>query len=281
MRPKIVNNLTGLYTAEVMRAERCPDSVRHHAQAVEGGEDFYIDSVRRQLALYQGLGVLADNTQAVLAELDRLEQEAGIRAAPGQTVEPPRILLFTGHRIDAPGRAEPRFPAAKEPEARAAIKDAVAKEQARISGELTGMAGGASGGDILFHEVCAELGIPTELHLALPRDAYVKESVAPAGPDWVERFDRLLARLPHRELASTPELPRWLRERPGYGIWQRNNRWLLHQALARGRGRMTLMALWDRSPGDGPGGTEDMVRTAEARGARVVILDTRTLFADR
>jgi hypothetical protein len=254
--------------------------VRLYRKAVEGGEDFYIDSVRRQLALYQGLGVLADNTQAVLAELDRLEQEASItRAAPGQTVEPPRILLFTGHRIDAPGRAEPRFPVAKEPEARAAIKDAVAKEQARISGELTGMAGGASGGDILFHEVCAELGIESELFLAIPANQYIVESVeVPGRPEWIDRFRAVESRCPTRILSQGKELPKWLRGRPDYGIWQRNNLWMLHNALAYGGKNVTLIALWNGKAGDGPGGTKDMVDQARARGAKVIVLDTNALF---
>jgi predicted DNA-binding transcriptional regulator AlpA len=51
---------------------------------------------------------------------------------------------------------------------------------------LPPVAGGASGGDILFHEVCGELGVPTRLYLALPPESYVTESVAP------RRFSMLL-----------------------------------------------------------------------------------------
>jgi hypothetical protein len=56
---------------------------------------------------------------------------------------------------------------------------------------------------------------------------------------------------------------------------------MLHNALAMGKNRITLIALWDGKPGDGLGGTEHMVETAQARGAKVVILDTRRLFGLR
>jgi hypothetical protein len=141
-----------------------------------------------------------------------------------------------------------------------------------------GIAGGASGGDLLFIEVCAELGIATQLYLALPPAQFIAESVAPAGPGWVERFRQACERLPERELAESKELPGWLQGKANYDIWQRNNLWMLHNALALGRDKVTLIALWDGKAGDGPGGTEHMVEKAQARGAKVVILDTKQLF---
>jgi hypothetical protein len=40
-----------------------------------------------------------------------------------------------------------------------------------------------------------------------------------------------------------------------------------------------VIALWDGSSGDGPGGTEDMVTKARTRGAKTIVLNTRTLFS--
>jgi hypothetical protein len=188
-----------------------------------------------------------------------------------------RTILFTGHQVDAPGRTEPRFPADMEPRARQAIHDAVADE-ARDG--AVGIAGAASGGDILFHEVCAELGVPTLLYLALPPDAYIKESVAPAGGDWVRRFRAIESRFPSAPvLANTTDLPEWLSRRGNYSIWQRNNLWMLNEALARGPRDVTLVALWNGKTGDGPGGTADMIDIAGKRGATVRVLDTNVLFA--
>ncbi|MFO1048707.1 MAG: hypothetical protein U1E52_12515 [Geminicoccaceae bacterium] len=188
------------------------------------------------------------------------------------------MVLFTGHMIDAPGRKEPRFPADKEAVAREAIRQALQAELAMPGGVSRAIAGAASGGDLLFLEDCAELGIAADLYLALPPEQFIAASVAPAGGDWIERFQRACDRLPKRVLAQSKKLPGWLQGKPGYDIWQRNNLWMLHNALALGQDKVTLIALWDGKTGDGPGGTEHMVEKAKARGAKVVILDTRTLF---
>jgi hypothetical protein len=71
------------------------------------------------------------------------------------------------------------------------IREAVIKEREFGSDELIGIAGGACGGDILFHEVCEELKIPTRLFLAVTKEHFVVESVRRGGPAWVERFNRL------------------------------------------------------------------------------------------
>ena len=179
------------------------------------------------------------------------------------------MIVFTGHQVDPPGRTEPRFPPGKESLAKGAIREAVQQELARW-GRAVGMAGAASGGDILFHEVCAELEMPTRLYLALTADVYVMGSVAPAGPDWVRRFWALVSRLP-----SAPVLAR---AREDSSIWQRNNLWILEEALADGAGSVTLIALWNGKPGDAPGGTADMIESAQARGAETRILDSNLIF---
>jgi hypothetical protein len=241
-----------------------------YKKALADASDQARDAVRRQLALYQRLGILKDNIQAAL---DNIAPTAGqVQGAP------PHVILFTGHRIDAPGRSTPRFPAAKEKQARGLIFDAVAKEKEKASGKLMGLTGGASGGDILFHEVCEELDIPSQMYLVLPKNEYIKASVADGGPDWVERFNRLYNKLKPKILSDSDRLPRWLRAKKDYNIWQRSNLWMLHNALAVSQDHLTLVALWNGATGDGPGGTEDMVARAKDRGARFIHLDTTKLL---
>jgi hypothetical protein len=191
---------------------------------------------------------------------------------------PPRVILFTGHRIDAPNRPTPRFPAAKEAEARAMIHEAVTKIKANADEKLFGITGGASGGDILFHEVCEELNIPSQMYLVLPRNEYVKASVADSGPGWIERFNRLCSKLKPKILSHADRLPRWLRAKKDYNIWQRSNLWMLHSALYISQEHLTLVALWNGASGDAPGGTEDMVKRAMDRGATFIHLDARKLI---
>ena len=240
-----------------------------YRKALANAQDFEVDAVRRQLLTYQQLGVVAANVTEAL------------KAIPSPEVsekEPPHVLLFTGHRIDSPKRKKPRFPADKEDAARLAIKDEVEKELARVGGAVIGIAGGASGGDILFHEVCSELSIPTTLYLAMPRDEYVKESVQDSGPQWVNRFDELYNRLQRRELSNSKELPRWLQSKDDYTIWQRNNLWILYNAMACGSRYVTLIALWDGKTGEGPGGTKDMVNKANESAANTIVVQAQKIF---
>ena len=211
---------------------------------------------------------------------------------------PPRkhVLVFAGHMIDTRDRKTPRFPADKELVAREKIREVVVDEMNSGACVSAAYAGGASGGDILFHEVCAELGIETRLYLAVEPQDYVTTSVSDAGPNWVERFWKLhvqhAARNQVHVLSQTAEavqddidnLPAWLGDKADYNIWQRNNLWMLFNALVEGcdektgEPNLTLIALWDGEEGDGPGGTGHLVRKVESLGARVRIINTREVF---
>ena len=176
-------------------------------------------------------------------------------------------LLFTGHMIDKADRKEPRFPAWAEGRARKAIRDAVEAMPWARPGPTIGLAAAASGGDLLFLEVCAELGIPTRMMLALPTKEFLAESVAPAGPDWVRRFNAMVER-------HSPQSLRIMGERDGLmqgetaNIWLRANLWMIEEAAALAPERW-LLALWDGRAGDGPGGTDHLMQAAPKLGVRV------------
>jgi tetratricopeptide repeat protein len=266
-----------------------------YRRALAKAPDFAKNAVRQQLAIYRDLGVLDGN----LTEVFKVVGEPDPLPAPdAQAVAKPprkRVLVFAGHMIDAPGREKPRFPADKELAAREKIKQAVLKEMNTGAGIAAAYAGGASGGDTLFQEICAELGIETRMYLAVSPKIYVNKSVSKAGPNWVQRFWDLhaahAARNQVRVLSSTTEaaeddveyLPAWLRGKENYSIWQRNNLWMLFNALAEGCDEktgdpnLTLIALWDGQDGDGPGGTGDLVAKVEGLGARCEIIDTKEL----
>jgi hypothetical protein len=232
---------------------------------------FAIASAARQVELYRRLGVFTDNVNAALKALDAPADEASAAPAPVRS----RVLVFSGHRIDARGRKRPRFPASSEGKARDMIRRAVVEEQAQAGSQpIMGFAAGASGGDILFHEVCAELGIPTTLLLPLPEDEFAAESVADAGSEWIERFLTLTKRLEVRHLTGLPE---WMAGNDSYTIWQRGNRWILHTAMSLAEADITLIVLWDGKGGDGPGGTENMVELAKSRHVKTVQLPASEL----
>jgi hypothetical protein len=172
------------------------------------------------------------------------------------------VVLFAGHRVDEPGRTPPRFPAECETKARLAI-ESVMRSIAGAQGSVLGIAGAADGGDILFHEVCAELGILSEVCLALPVSEYVHTSVQAS---WTDRFHRLLQTHPTTTLE------------PGSGdLWLRDHEWQMRRARERHPHRTVLLALQRDVESDIPGGTSGMVRIALESGVEVIHLDAREI----
>lgn len=79
---------------------------------------FNLDSCRQQLLLLNDVGFRPDVVQPAVEIFDR---ELAKIAAPKKEKEPRYVFLFSGHMIDAPNRAEPRFPPEKETIAAQAI----------------------------------------------------------------------------------------------------------------------------------------------------------------
>jgi hypothetical protein len=181
-------------------------------------------------------------------------------------------VLFTGHMIDAADREEARFPPQAEGAARIAIKASVLQLRDRGRIPMVGIAGGASGGDLLFHEVCAELGVATRLRLALPLEEFIAISVAPAGESWVQRFLTLVKQLGPGNVRVMSENDGRKHE-AAEDFWSRANLWMIEAAVSLAPQR-TLLALWDGKGGDGPGGTEHLVSVAPNYGIRVAPLIT-------
>ena len=169
-----------------------------------------------------------------------------------------RIVVFTGHRIDAPDRPTPRFPASCAETAAQAIADAL-PENAQI-----GLCSAANGGDILFLEACAARAIPCHIILPFPPEEFLRRSVATdALGDWEMRFHRLWSDTPidHRHILTVPE---------GTNPYAACNDALL--VLADALGAPEVIGLWDGQTGDGPGGTADLVAKARDRGWPVTVI---------
>jgi hypothetical protein len=178
----------------------------------------------------------------------------------------PAVAFFTGHRIDEPGRATSRFPAAAEPDVRNRLKALLAAGQIEI-----GYSSAAQGGDILFAEALQE-NPASESHIFLPadRESFRRESVTvPDDPSWDSRFEAVLAAADDL-VALDPARPGALDD----GFFDYINRTGLGSAIRRAREldcEMRVIALWDGA--EGPrGGTSDSVRLARAAGISVEIL---------
>lgn len=191
---------------------------------------------------------------------------------PETSPEPPRkVALFSGHMIDAPGRAKARFPPDREPIAAQAIASALADLDLG-AGDLC-ICGGACGGDLLFAEAALARGSRLEIHIPFEEPIFLEKSVDFADSDWRARFFAAKARgvlhVAPRELRPPQE---------GEDPYERNNRWMLDSALRVGRGKVNFICLWNGEAGDGPGGARHMMDEVSRRGGRTRWLDTTKLW---
>jgi hypothetical protein len=252
-----------------------------YVDALEMAPPYADTAMRDALKVYQKLGVFTSEVAAALEAFANLA-DSGTSALGAESR---RILLFAGHRVDQDPVTR-RFPQDKSEKAKAKIREMVARE--REHGEIFyGMAGGANGGDILFHEVCAELNIRTKLYLPTAVKRFIGPYVEAAGGDWVERFRKLHERAQKegdlhilQDLDSTDELPRWLQEKSGYDVRRRNYLWVLNHALSLGT-QITLLVLWDGQPSTGPGDIADLLSLAEENGIKTVRLYTKEILEDQ
>ena len=238
------------------------------AMAAANQDWFALDSTRQTLALLLDLDYRPLETAAALKVIDH---EIALAQPP---FVPRQVLLFSGHRVDAPGRTPPRFPPERIPQAAAAIAQALDALEAG-AGDFA-LVQGASGGDLLFAEGCAARGVRVQLLLPLPEPEFIEQSIANSigGDDWRTRYFALRAVL--------KDLPRVMPDELGplpahANAFERCNLWLLFSALARGVDNVRFICLWDGGGGDGPGGTAHMYREVKRRTGRVTWIDTRTL----
>ena len=257
--------------AEVVLHDQPKDVIVHKymaAMAAANQDWFALDSTRQTLALLLDLDYRPLETAAALKVIDH---EIALAQPP---FVPRQVLLFSGHRVDAPGRTPPRFPPERIPQAAAAIAQALDALEAG-AGDFA-LVQGASGGDLLFAEGCAARGVRVQLLLPLPEPEFIEQSIANSigGDDWRTRYFALRAVL--------KDLPRVMPDELGplpahANAFERCNLWLLFSALARGVDNVRFICLWDGGGGDGPGGTAHMYREVKRRTGRVTWIDTRTL----
>ena len=150
---------------------RVDEARRHYAtaHALAAGDVGSVATMRRQLLLLSR--VLPD--AATMLDV--------VRAAD--------VVAFTGHMVDAPDRATPRFPAALAPAVETAVRRWIADLNQPV---FYGSA--ACGADLIVIESALASGAEVNIVLPFDRDDFVRTSVAVGGGDWLARFEAALAR---------------------------------------------------------------------------------------
>ena len=184
---------------------------------------------------------------------------------------PRRILLFSGHMIDASDRKTPRFPADKESVAAAAIAS-ILEEIGADCGDLA-VCGGACGGDLLFAEAGLARDVRLELYIPFDEPTFLANSVDFADADWHDRYltvrSRAKLHIMPDELGPLP---------PDESPYERNNRWMLDSAARFGGEKIAFICLWNGQGGDGPGGAQHFMEQAARMTKQIFWLDTRKLW---
>ena len=242
-----------------------------YERALAGRSPFDWDVVKGQLQLFADLGYKVDRAQKVIEAVDK-------RIPPPRPGKPMHLVVFAGHQVDMPDRPEPRFPAAKEGQARDLIKAAV-QRLLDEGHEVLGLGSASPGADLLWHDVCRELGVRTMICLPMPVADHAR--VVFAGDDvWRGRFLDLVQAQDATVLTLSDRdgLPKWL-EGQGLDPWARGNGWVLKLALTSDAKKITLLAFWDGKPAaPNESGTAQLVRLARDAGVvRVERVDSTQL----
>lgn len=176
----------------------------------------------------------------------------------------PKVVIFAGHRVDAPDNSQPRLPEECTDELRKSIQKRLMDTRARF-----GYSSAASGSDILFLEAMQAIGGRTYIVLPCNKEQFIQESVASSGENWVRRFHDVLTHAKEVTFAS--------RERLNLGSVAYDFSNELMYGLANLRSRqfgtgLVHICVWDGREGYGPGGTADIVKRWRQRTADVIVL---------
>ena len=237
-------------TQEVARAYR-------KALTASRGNQFSLQSSLAQLEILRSLDLRLEFVQAginvINEELGRIRKELVVEEAQSKKGKENAMLpahhpkneglvfLFTGYMISNSRKKDNHFPPEKEQEVKEAIESILIKYDAGPD-DLAVTTGMDAGSEIVFVESCAERGVPVQAYFPLFESSYVRDFVSPGGEGWVERFYNMR----NHPLVNEYYQPDCVGlPKEGDNVHERNNRWALYSALARGIDKVRLIAVWD------------------------------------
>ncbi len=256
----------------------CEKSIR---QCKDLRDPYWINATRAEAALILGDWTRAEDSFLQAAQLGRgrwadlsttrkqarilLDHLNGDRDRFESCFHIPCVVAFSGHMIDRPDRASPRFPASKESLVREEVN-----ARLRTLNAGFGYASAACGSDILFLEAMLDRGAEINVILPFEKEDFIRTSVNTGlGNEWEARFNRVLDRAAEITI---------LGEETGAhhdAMYQYAN--LVLDGTARLRAchldtEMIPMAVWDGRVGDGSGGTSSVVDYWLSQDQRVEVI---------
>ncbi len=199
---------------------------------------------------------------STLRQLEMLCRETGGESAWLDPFRPPVCAHFTGH-IFAPDGVG----ALDGDELRQRADDLI-----RAQGIGFAYGGLAAGSDIVIAEALLDAG--AELHVVLPvgRASFIEVSVAPFGADWVQRFERCMARAASIRYAAQDPY------RGDEQVFAYSSQFAMGCAVLRAQTLSTeaiQLAIWDGHPTQGPAGVSADLAYWALGGRRRAIIDVK------
>lgn len=257
-------------------AEKARTFYRDAANA-PGTTYFGVNSMLDQIYLFESLGfrpeAVAEVKKLLESRRNILEKKIG-----GLKKTAPRflkVIVASGHMIDAPDRKDERFPPRKE----SVVRERIAKqlETWGVGAGHLAICGAARGADILFAELCVQRGAEVWLFQALEDGEFLEKSVRLPDTDWEDRFYGLRDFPNVKVLLQSDRLKLPPKET---SVFARNNLWMINTARVEADRPKNLYALlvWDQAPaGDGPGGTADFEARVKKLGGRLAVINPTKL----
>ncbi len=236
--------------------------------ATLGEAELLLGNNNKATALYRQAVPLAGSRHAWIVSSRQqllLMAKHGIKVPSAliEILQPPRVVVFVGHMIDAPDRPAPRFPAALEAQVATQIDRKLEELDARI-----GYCSAACGSDILFIEAMLARGAEVNVILPFAEEDFIHRNVAFASERWIIRYRNAL------KLANSIS---YVTEEPFLGdsilldfmarIFHGYAELRAHTLLTTPR----LLAVWDGIPKGPIGGTADFIKRWPYKNQRDII----------
>lgn len=250
--------LVSLAELKALTSDNLVDVIRAYRKAITASRRnvFSLNSSLEQLEMLKALDIRPHFVQAAIrlireevARVNAIGSKSGrtVRKLSGKKKAVGRSFLFSGYMIDFPGKEKRTFPADKEDEMRSDLRKILSRLKPAPY-DRAFLAGLSAGSEIIFAEVCAELGLEVKAFLPLSESAYVRNFVSPAGEAWVDRFYKIRN---HPLVDAIHQVEHVGPPKDGDDPYERNNRWALYAALGRvGMRNVRLIAVWTETGGE-------------------------------
>jgi class 3 adenylate cyclase len=183
----------------------------------------------------------------------------------------PKIIVFTGHMIDEPGRKRSRFPKDKEKIVYQEIFNFLKKQ-----GPCIGFSSAAMGADILFIEAMEALNNKVTIVLPFCREQFEKESINIKGDkSWIARYRQIMNN--NHEII---ELTKQGTQYSDY-YYQYGNNIMYGQARIKALQLETTLyplAVWNKDDIGKSGGASSFIKKWLDQGHEVNIIDLKSLI---